>query len=103
MSYLHSNKDEVALSCYTIRMQQIYSIQEVQTQFAHLLTSVANGEEVLIGKAGKPVAKLVALETKKKKKVVRQPGGWKGKIWIANNFDDPDSEIEAMLYGNDVE
>ena len=52
------------------------------------------GEEVIIGKAGKPVAKLVKYQRKVEK---RQPGALKGKIRIAEGFDElPDDISEAF-------
>jgi len=47
---------------------------------------VSNGEEIIISKAGNPVAKLVPITTKKKKRV---PGSAKGKIKISDDFYKP--------------
>ena len=44
------------------------------------------GEEVIIAKAGKPIARLSPLG---KQAVQRVPGSAKGKIWIAPDFDAP--------------
>ena len=44
------------------------------------------GEEVVIARAGKPVARLTKLEPAKQK--IRY-GLLKGKIWIADDFDAP--------------
>jgi prevent-host-death family protein len=59
------------------------NIHEAKTNLSKLLTRVAKGEEVIISKAGKPVAKLVSI-TKKSKK--RLPGSAKGKVIIEKNF-----------------
>jgi antitoxin (DNA-binding transcriptional repressor) of toxin-antitoxin stability system len=40
----------------------------------------------VIAKAGKPLAKLVPLSSSKR---ARKPGAWKGKVWIAPDFDEP--------------
>jgi antitoxin (DNA-binding transcriptional repressor) of toxin-antitoxin stability system len=47
----------------------------------------AAGEEIIIAKAGKPMARLVSLRKTKPKK--RKPGALKGRISIADDFDDP--------------
>ena len=46
----------------------------------------ADGEEIVIAKAGKPRARLVPVPTAHKP---RRPGGGKGKVWVADDFDAP--------------
>ena len=46
----------------------------------------ASGEEIIIVKAGRPLAKLVAVP---RVRTPRQPGGWEGKVVIAEDFDAP--------------
>lgn len=58
------------------------------------------GKEVVIAKAGKPVAKLVAYKEKKKP---RKFGLWKGKVFVPDNFDDEDEEINKLFYGEDID
>ncbi len=62
------------------------NIHEAKTQLSKLIEAVEAGEEVVIARAGKPVAKLVAF---KPVKPVRKPGLLKGKIRISDDFDDP--------------
>ncbi|HEY9790218.1 MAG TPA: type II toxin-antitoxin system Phd/YefM family antitoxin [Candidatus Obscuribacterales bacterium] len=66
-------------------MHQV-NIHEAKTHLSKLLEEVARGEEVIISKAGKPIAKLVPLDKKTNK---RKPGGMKGKIRIGKDFDAP--------------
>ncbi len=55
------------------------------------------GEEIVIAKAGVPLAKLISAVKQKGK---RKPGGWEGKIRIADNFDDPlPVEFQAAFEG----
>lgn len=61
----------------------ITNISEAKARLSASIEKVLAGEEVLIGKAGKPVAKLVRYERCDKK---RTPGALKGKIKISNNF-----------------
>jgi antitoxin (DNA-binding transcriptional repressor) of toxin-antitoxin stability system len=45
----------------------------------------AAGEEIIIAKAGKPHARLMPLADR----ALRKPGGWEGKVWVADDFDEP--------------
>jgi prevent-host-death family protein len=74
----------------------ITNIHEAKTHFSKLLQRVADGEEIVIGKAGNPVAKLVPYKQPTPK---RKPGSMKGKIKILPGFDEIDKDIEAMFYG----
>ena len=62
------------------------NVHEAKTHLSKLLARVEGGEEVLISRAGKPVARLVAVAPKR---VRRIPGRDKGKIWMAADFDGP--------------
>ena len=68
----------------------ITNISEAKAQLSALVEKVMAGEEVVIGKAGKPVVKLVRYELSEKP---RQPGALKGKIKIADDFDELPSDI----------
>ena len=80
----------------------ITNIHEAKTNLSKLIEQVLAGKEVIIGRAGKPVARLVAYD-KESKKEPRKLGGWEGKVWIADNFDAEDPEIIAMFEGKDDE
>ena len=71
------------------------NIHEAKTNLSKLLARVVNGEEVIITRAGKPVAKLVSIAKKPKK---RLPGSAKGKVIIGKNFDAllPDDVLKAF-------
>jgi prevent-host-death family protein len=60
---------------------------EAKTQLSKLVERVELGEDVIIARAGKPVARLTRLKPEKKRKI--RFGGLKGKIWIADDFDAP--------------
>lgn len=64
----------------------IVNIHEAKTQFSKLVESAMNGEETIIAKSGKPVAKLIPISLDKPR---RRPGVLKGKIKIADDFDAP--------------
>jgi prevent-host-death family protein len=62
------------------------NIFEAKTQLSKLIEIAEKGEDVIIARAGKPVARLTRLEAVKKP--IRY-GLLKGKIHIADDFDDP--------------
>jgi len=70
------------------------NIHEAKTHLSKLLERVKGGEEIVIAKAGKPVARLVPVV---KRPVRRLPGTAKGKVVIAPDFDAP--LPEAILRG----
>jgi prevent-host-death family protein len=63
-----------------------FNIHEAKTNFSKLLQRVALGEEVIIAKAGVPVAKLVPVYPEQGK---RPLGFLKGEIWMADDFNGP--------------
>jgi prevent-host-death family protein len=77
------------------------NIHEAKTHFSRLLQRVAAGEEVVIARAGVPVARLVAVEPKKGK--TRPLGFARGEVWVAEDFDAPlPDELLAEFYGGAV-
>jgi len=73
---------------------QITNITEAKAQLSALIEKVVHGEEVIIGKAGKPVARLVPFERPSRP---RKPGALRGRIVIAPDFDDlPDDLKQAF-------
>jgi prevent-host-death family protein len=76
---------------------QTVNIHEAKTHLSRLLEEVAAGGEVIISKAGKPVARLVPLATKKP---TLRFGALKGQLWIADDFDAPlPEEVIAAFEG----
>ena len=67
-------------------MARTVNVHEAKTHLSRLLEEVRQGEEVVIAKAGKPVARLVAVTEAPKR---RQPGGAKGTLWYSDDFDAP--------------
>lgn len=75
---------------------QIINIHQAKTHLSKLLAATQKGEEIIIAKSGKPIAKLVAY---KDTIAPRIPGLWKGKIWIADDFTEEDPGINKLFYG----
>jgi len=72
----------------------ITNISEAKAQLSALIEKVKAGQEVIIAKAGNPVAKLVLF---KRSEEPRSPGALRGKIKIADDFDElPDDIAEAF-------
>jgi prevent-host-death family protein len=61
------------------------NVHAAKTDFSWLLERVEAGEEIVIARAGKPIARLVPLRTRPK----RKPGALRGRIHIASDFDAP--------------
>lgn len=75
--------------------KRITNISEAKSQLSALLEKVQKGKEVIIGKAGKPIAKLVPFE---KSDLRRQAGTLRGKIKMSKDFDQLPKEL-ADLFG----
>lgn len=73
------------------------NVHEAKTHLSRLLQRVASGEEITIANAGVPVARLIPIERSGKN---RELGTDRGKVWIADDFDAPSPEIEALFAGN---
>lgn len=78
---------------------EIYNIHEAKTNLSKLIEKTAKGEEVIIAKAGKPVAKLSSY---KKPLKPRKLGLWKGKVWVSDDFDEEDEEINKLFYEGEI-
>ncbi len=73
------------------------NIHEAKTHLSRLLTRVVEGEEVVIAKAGKPVARLVPIERAPRRRVLGQD---QGLFEVPEDFDDPlPEEILAGFEG----
>ncbi len=71
------------------------NVHQAKTHLSRLLERVIKGEEIIIAKSGRPMAKLVPIPSEP-----RRPGRLKGKIRIAADFDAPlPDEIAAAFRG----
>ena len=78
-------------------MATIVNIHEAKTHLSKLLARVAKGDQIVIGRAGTPIAKLVPYRTPLQG---RRPGIWKGKVVIAKDFDRLPREVERAFRGS---
>ncbi len=73
----------------------VFNVHDAKTHLSRLLDRVAQGEEIIIAKSGRPVAKLVRVTTEP-----RRPGRLKGRIHVGTDFDEPlPEEILAAFRG----
>ena len=76
-----------------------FNLAEAKAKFSELVDAAAQGEGAIIAKSGTPVAMLVPLDHGKHAPI--KFGTLKGKVWIADNFDDslPDDVIDEFEKG----
>ena len=70
------------------------NVHEAKTNLSRLLSQVEAGEDVVIARSGKPVARLVRFQPQGK----RQFGSWKGRIILDDSFFDPLPEEELSAW-----
>jgi prevent-host-death family protein len=79
-------------------MTKVVNIHEAKTHLSKLLQQVAMGEDIIIAKAGEPVARLIPYIKQVPRRI---PGSAKGKIWISEDFNEPlPEEILDTFDGN---
>ena len=66
-------------------MAKTVNVHEAKTHLSRLLQEVEQGRDIVIARAGRPIARLVPAGPALK----RELGLDRGKIWIAPDFDEP--------------
>lgn len=79
-------------------MTTTVNVHEAKTHLSRLLDAVEHGEDVVIARAGKPVARLIPAAPPG---FVREPGVWKGRMVIADDFDDTSEDVVDAFYGEE--
>jgi prevent-host-death family protein len=67
-------------------MEKAVNIHEAKTHLSRLVERVERGEEITLARAGRPVARLVPYAARRQPRV---PGRWRGKLWLATDWDSP--------------
>jgi prevent-host-death family protein len=74
-------------------------MHEAKTHLSRLAERAANGEEIVIARAGRPLAKLVPIEEGRK---ARKLGLWAGQLRVSDDFDDPlPCELQRFFEGRE--
>ena len=76
-------------------MEQV-NVHEAKTHLSRLLERVEAGEEIVISRSGRPVARLTSYRGLASQ---RRPGAWRGRVRIAPDFDDLPPELSAAFGG----
>lgn len=73
---------------------QTVNIHEAKTHLSRLLEAVERGEEVVIARAGQPIATLTAYKPHRK---IAPPGSLEGQGWMADDFNEPLDDLFDCL------
>jgi prevent-host-death family protein len=79
-------------------MADTVNIHNAKTHLSRLIERVEGGDEIVIARAGRPVARLVPYRPRREP---RKPGLWKGQVWLADDWDAPtvNADIAALFDG----
>jgi prevent-host-death family protein len=64
----------------------IVNVHAAKTHLSELLARVEAGEEVVLGRAGRPIGRLIPFRPTR---APRRFGGWRGRVWLSDDFDAP--------------
>jgi len=74
-------------------------MHEAKTTLSQLVEQVENGEEVVLARAGKPIARIVAI----RESGARALGQWRGRVRMSEDFDAPLPDSELAAWSGDQE
>ena len=77
---------------------EIANIHQAKAHLSRLIELALAGEEVQIARSGQPLVRLVPVQPETQP---RRGGQLQGKIWIAEDFDAPDPELERLFDGDE--
>jgi prevent-host-death family protein len=75
------------------------NVYEAKTHLSRLLERVEAGEEIVIARNGRPVARLVPARRPRSPRV---PGAWKGQGWIAEDVNESDEDLMDLVENGPV-
>jgi len=84
---------KLVMVCHRQLMAESLPLNEVKTRLSELVRRVEAGEEIVIRRGSKPVARLVREPEAK----LLPPGALGIKVWMADDFDDPLPEFEEYM------
>jgi prevent-host-death family protein len=75
----------------------VRTLSAARADLSRLIARASRGEEIIITKHGRPVARLVPMGSRVRRRTL---GGWEGRGWLADDFDAPlPDEIMAGFEG----
>jgi prevent-host-death family protein len=74
----------------------IYNVHEAKTHLSRLLALVEAGEEIVLSRAGAPIAKIIPFRPPRPPRV---PGLWQGRVVIHDDFDELPDEVMGAFRG----
>jgi prevent-host-death family protein len=77
---------------------KLVNIHEAKTNFSKLVARAESGEEVIIGRGGRAVARLVPFRSAASP---RRPGALKGRITISSDFDEALPDVVGLFEGTE--
>lgn len=78
-------------------MSGVYNMHDAKTHLSRLAARAASGEEIVIARNGRPLARLVGLEEPRSRRL----GLWKGRVEVGKHFDDPlPAELQRRFEGS---
>lgn len=80
-------------------MARTVNVYEAKTKLSSLLAEVETGGEIVIARAGRPIARLVKIGAATGR---RQPGAWRGRVHIHDDFDELPREVAQAFRGEDA-
>jgi antitoxin (DNA-binding transcriptional repressor) of toxin-antitoxin stability system len=78
------------------KFMKTVNIHEAKTHLSRILSDVERGEEYILARAGKAVARLSPI---RRPTVEPRPGKWRGRVVLRSDFDAEDERINAMFEG----
>ena len=75
-------------------MAEVVNMHQAKSSLSRLVQRALEGEEIVIARNGEPLVKLVPVPKERKPRV---PGRYKGKVWMAPDFEFTDAEIEELF------
>lgn len=78
-------------------MSRTVDVHEAKTHLSRLLEAVEAGEDVVIARAGEPIARLVPVAARTEP---RAPGSWRGRVIIAADFYETPDELITAFHGD---
>ena len=74
--------------------QRSVNVHEAKTHLSRLIERVEAGEEIVLARAGRPVARIVPFKARTEP---REPGAWRGLVHLSPEFDVVDEELLAAF------